>query len=86
MLWSEGQKRLVRERRDRLTELFTASRDAALDVLVSTGQAKPKGAWALPSYARRPVGEAPQRTPAERDRALAALAVMYPGVVRRTDS
>lgn len=86
MLWTEGQRRLARERRERLTEQFTAARDAALEVLVSTGQAKPLGAWRLPSYARPPAGGARQRTPAERDRALAALAVMYPGVVRRTDS
>ena len=81
MLWEAGQRRVARERRERLAELFTAARDAALDVLVSTGQAKAKGAWRLPAYARPPAGQR-VRTPAERDRSLARLAALIPGSVR----
>ena len=81
MLWEAGQRRLARERRERLAELFTAFRDAALDVLVSTGQAKPRGTWRLPAYARPERVEA-VRTPAERDRALARLGALIPGSVR----
>jgi hypothetical protein len=84
MLWDEGQKRLARERRDRLAELFVAARDAELDVMVRTGQAKPRGPWSLPAYAAPPRAEV-RRSPADRDRALAALGVMYPGIVRRAD-
>lgn len=85
MLWRAGQERTGREQRARLAELFTAARDAGLDVLVSTGQAKPVGTWHLPAYIR---SEAPQplRSPAIRDAALAKLAAMIPGIVRRGDS
>jgi hypothetical protein len=84
MLWNAGQERVARESRERLTELFVAARDAALDVLVSTGQAKAKGSWRLPAYisSDRPS----QRSPAARDATLAKLSVMFPGMVRRADS
>jgi hypothetical protein len=85
MLWQAGQKRLAREGRERLTELFVAARDAGLDVLVSTGQAKPKGAWRLPPYAR-PESTPSVRNPAVRDATLAKLGMMFPGMVRRGDS
>ena len=84
MLWDAGQRRIAREQRERLAELFTASRDAALDVLVSTGQAKAKGAWRRPHYLTSDAQ--PSRSPETRDRALASLALMFPGVVRRGDS
>lgn len=83
-LWDAGQRRTSRESRERRTDLFVASRDAGLDVLVNTGQAKPKGAWTLPPYARAEAAP-PVRSPAARDVALAKLAMMYPGMVRRSD-
>lgn len=85
MLWDAGQERIGRERQERLTELFVAARDASLDVLVSTGRAKPVGAWRLPSYARAEASQ-PIRSPAARDATLAKLGVMFPGMVTRTDS
>lgn len=83
MLWRAGQARVAREGRERLAERFIAGRDAALDVLVSTGQAKPRTTWRLPSYVDVPE---PSRSPAVRDAALAKLGTMIPGLVRRTDS
>jgi hypothetical protein len=81
MLWNAGQKRIYREGRDRLAELFVAARDAAVDVLVTTGQAKPKGTWRRPSYIE---SEAPRpRTTADRDATLAKIGAMFPDAVRR---
>jgi hypothetical protein len=84
MLWNAGQKRVSRQGRDRLAELFVAARDAAMDVLVSTGQATPKGTWRRPSYIE---SEAPQRpaakTTADRDAMLAQLSAAFPNSVRR---
>ena len=82
MLWQAGQERVAREGRDRLAELFLAARDAALDVLVSTGQAKPKGTWRLPSYLRS-AAPAKKPTAPDRDAMLAKLAGMFPGNVTR---
>jgi len=81
MLWDAGQQRIGRESRERLVERFTAARDAHLDVLVTTGSAKARGTWRLPAYAR---SDQPQelRSPAERDRALLQLGIMFPGIVR----
>jgi hypothetical protein len=87
MLWNAGQKRIAREGRDRLAELFVAARDAGMDVLVRSGQAKPKGTWRAPSYiqpdqaAQRPA--APTGL-ADRDAMLAQLGTMFPSSVRRT--
>jgi hypothetical protein len=85
MLWDAGQERATREARERLAELFVASRDASLEVLVSTGQAKARGSWHLPTYVS---AERTQRrgTPAERDAMLVRLGLLYPGIVRRADS
>ena len=81
MLWRAGQERVGRESRARLTELFTAARDAAMDVGVTTGQLKPQGTWRLPSYVRAEPRQV-LRSPAARDAALAKLGVMFPGIVR----
>ncbi len=82
MLWDAGQQRTGRESRDRLAERFFAARDAALDAMVATGQAKPmNGVWRLPAYARAAAPE-PLRSPAERDLALASLGARFPGMVR----
>jgi hypothetical protein len=86
MLWDAGQARVVREERARLAEMFAAVRDAQLDVLVSTRQAKPIGAWRLPSYVDARPAVRPVHTPAERDAVLAKLGVLVPGMVRRRDS
>lgn len=91
MLWNAGQKRISREGRDRLAELFVAARDAAVDVLVTTGQAKPKGKWRRPSYIESETrSETRSETPAissgprpERDAMLAQLSAMFPSSVRR---
>jgi hypothetical protein len=85
MLFTEGQKRITRESRDRLTELFVAARDAALDVEVTTGRSKPVGTWRQPSYVRASQPQA-VRSPAVRDATLLALSLAYPGMVKRTDS
>ena len=84
MLWKAGQQRKVREERARLAGLFWSARDAALDVLVTTGRAKPTGTWRLPRYARD--DSPPVRSPAIRDATLAKLGAMIPGIVRRGDS
>lgn len=87
MLWEASHKRVARETRERLTELFVAGRDAGKEVLVSTGQAKPVGAWRQPPYTTaREVASQPLRSPAARDAALAGLNLMYPGIVRRLDA
>jgi len=87
VLWRAGQERESRDQNDRLVEIFVASRDAALDALVATGQVEAKGGWRLPAYARR--ARSPQErtgSPAERDATLAKLGVMFPGMVKRSDS
>jgi hypothetical protein len=83
MLWNAGQTRVSREGHDRLAELFVAARDAALDVLVSTGQAKPKGTWSRPPYIEA-TPPPPPRTAAlaDRDAMLAQLGAMFPGARR----
>lgn len=83
MFWEAAQQRLTRARRSRLAEHYRAAYDAAMHVLVSSGQAKPVGGgtWRSPEYidAQR---SAPVRTPAARDRALAQLSVLIPGIVK----
>jgi hypothetical protein len=75
MLWTAGQQRMVRERTARLAELFTAARDASLDVGVSTGHLTSKGAWHLPSYI---LPDSDQRL-AARKRGLGQLVADFPG-------
>lgn len=82
-LWNAGQARLTADRRARMRDDFHVARDAGLEVLVSSGYAKARGSWRQPAYvqqARPPV----ERTPAARDRMLAKLGSMLPGVVVRT--
>lgn len=81
-LWNAGQARLARERRDRMAEDFRVARDAQLDVAVTTGQAKPIGTWKLPPYARPERPEGVVRSPETRDRTLARLNALIPGIVR----
>ena len=82
MLWRAGQERLERERRARMGELFLAVRDAQLDADVATGRIKPRGTWRLPSYLRDDADVEQRNSPAERDRALAALGLQFPGIVK----
>lgn len=82
MLWDAAVKREAREQRARLAEHYRAAVDAGLQVLVSGGQAKPVGLWRQPPYIEPAPAEV-VRTPAQRDRALAKLALMFPGIVRR---
>jgi len=81
VLWQASIERVDRMQNVRLGEMFIACRDALLDAMVRTGQAKPKGSWRLPSYMR---SSAPQeeRTPATRDAALVKLGRLIPGLVR----
>jgi hypothetical protein len=86
VLWRAGQERETREQKDRLVEAFVAGRDAALDALVNSGQVKAKGPWRLPSYVRRESTQQRTGSPVERDATLAKLGVMFPGMVKRSDS
>jgi hypothetical protein len=81
MLWTAGQERQEEERRLRRADLFTAARDATLDVGVSTGQLKSHGGWRQPSYLRGDRASQVMRTPATRDAALAYLEAQ--GMLRR---
>ena len=82
MMWDEAQARLARERRATLAAHYRAAVDAGLQVIVSAGQAKPRGTWRQPPYIEA-VAPDVVRTPASRDRALAKLGVMFPGIVVR---
>lgn len=82
-LWDAGQRRIARENRDRLAELYTGVRDGVLAADVAVGRAKPVGTWKTPAYL--PATEV-QRSPESRDAALAKLGRMIPGIVRRSDS
>ena len=66
-----------RERTARLAELFTAARDAELDVGVSTGRLTAKGTWHQPSYMAETAG---QRQAIAR-RGLRQLMADFPGNV-----
>lgn len=83
MLWDEARKRKVRERTARLAEHYRAAVDAGLQVLVSSGTAKPVGSWTRPDYIEAPTPAEPVRTPETRDRTIARLAALIPGIVRR---
>jgi hypothetical protein len=86
MLWDAGQQRTGRENRDRLTELYVGVRDGYVAGNVMVGRAKWQGGDHLPSYVERARPPELQRSPVIRDMALAELAAMFPGMVRRGDS
>lgn len=87
MFWNAGQARQARESRERLVELYVGVRDGYVSGNVSVGRARFKGGYQAPRYVRQTSGgETVLRSPAERDRALAKLGAMFPGMVRRTDS
>lgn len=81
MLWTAGQKRVAREHRGQRAVIFEAARDAALAVHDVMG-AKFTPPLRAPWYIE--VADQPQviRTPARRDRALAKLGAMFPGMVK----
>ena len=52
MLWTSGQRRVVREGRERLAELYVGVRDGYVAGNVATGKAKPRGNAHVPAYVR----------------------------------
>ncbi len=83
MLWEEGQKRVGRERRERLTELYTAGVDAYVAGNVAIGVAKANGD-VTPAYVR---ASAPASSIEAQRATLTRLAAFFPGsVVMRSDS
>ena len=86
MLWDAGQARIAREGRDRLVELYVGVRDGHVASEVSLGRARWRGGAHAPRYVRGSLEEIVQRSPEIRDRALAELGAMFPGMVRRGDS
>ena len=78
---------MTREARGRLAELYVGVRDGYLAGIVGSGQAKWSGGGDhRPSYARPESAQEALRSPAGRDATLARLGVMFPGMVKRTDS
>jgi len=79
MLWMAGQRRVQREGRERLTELYVGVRDGYVAGNVATGKAKPRGSSHVPAYARP---EADERRALSR-RGVAQLARDFPGNTAR---
>ena len=52
MLWTAGQRRVAREGRERLAELYVGVRDGYVAGNVAVGKAKARGGAHLPSYLR----------------------------------
>lgn len=77
MLWTAGQKRVAREGRERLAELYVGVRDGYVAGNVATGKAKPRGSAHVPAYVRP---DAEQRR-AMASRGLAQLRRDFPGNV-----
>ena len=77
MLWTAGQRRVVREGRERLAELYVGVRDGYVAGNVAVGKAKAHGGAHLPSYLR-PDAEARQ---AMAKRGLGQLRRDFPGNV-----
>lgn len=78
MLWTAGQRRTLREGRERLAELYVGVRDGYVAGNVALGKAKAKsGRTSLPTYAR-PDAEGRQ---AQAKRGLAQLRADFPGFV-----
>jgi hypothetical protein len=78
-LWAAGQKRLDREQRARLSELYVGVRDGYVAGNIATGKAKPKGSFRAPSYTRD-TDDSPQTVQQYRS-TLARLGQMVPGLV-----
>ena len=50
MLWTAGQRRVEREGRERLAELYVGVRDGYVAGNVATGKAKARGSAHIPAY------------------------------------
>jgi hypothetical protein len=70
-LWDAGQRRVVREGRERLAELYVGVRDGYVAGNVATGKARWSGGDHIPSYVR------PERSSS--GRGLAQLMRDFPG-------
>ena len=79
MLWTAAQRRVAREGRERLTELFVGVRDGYVAGNVAMGKAKARGSAHVPAYARP---DAEQRR-AMASRGLDQLRRDFPGNVAR---
>jgi hypothetical protein len=87
VLWNAGQARQARQSRDHLTELYVGVRDGYVAGNATLSRVRFKGGYRAPGYVRRAEAQEPvMRSPAERDRELAKLGAMFPGMVRRGDS
>ena len=79
MLWTAGQRRVAREGRERLAELYVGVRDGYVAGNVATGKAKARGGGQVPSYLRPD----PEQRRATATRGLRQLLADYPGHVAR---
>ena len=79
MLWTAGQRRIGREGRERLAELYVGVRDGYVAGNVGLGKAKARGGAHVPSYLRP---DAEQRR-ATAQRGLAQLLRDFPSHVGR---
>jgi len=76
VLWTNGQQRLTREQKGRMTEGFVFTRDALVEVMGAIYGAKSTGE--LPSYTQSEVKKSRGLTGADLDRALASWQLEYP--------
>ena len=79
MLWTAGQRRIGREGRERLAELYVGVRDGYVAGNVGLGKAKAHGGAHIPSYLRP---DTEQRR-ATAQHGLAQLLRDFPGFVAR---
>ena len=79
MLWTAGQRRTVREGRERLAELYVGVRDGYVAGNIATGKAKARGGAQVPSYLRPD----PEKRRATATRGLRQLMRDFPGSVAR---
>ncbi len=78
MLWTAGQRRTVREGRERLAELYVGMRDGYVAGNVALGKAKAKGGRShVPAYA----GPEAEGRATEANRGLAQLRRDFPANV-----
>ena len=79
MLWTAGQRRTVREGRERLAELYVGVRDGYVAGNVGLGKAKARGGAQVPSYLRPD----PEQRRSMATRGLSQLLRDFPGHVAR---
>ncbi|MGD0020108.1 MAG: hypothetical protein ABSD62_12710 [Candidatus Limnocylindrales bacterium] len=79
MLWTAGQRRVTREGRERLAELYVGVRDGYVAGNVATGKAKARGGAQVPSYLRPD----PEQRRAMASRGLRQLLADFPAFVAR---